>query len=1176
MPSSKTGKSTKQTYTKKTHREHILDLPDAYIGSSELNNFEDIYVYKNNKIVKSNIAFIPGFYKIFDEILVNATDQYIRTISQKENKTVKNVQVVSNINVDINKDSGYISILNNGTGIEVVKVNLNKEKIYAVEMIFGHLLTSENYDTEEALITGGKNGYGAKLTNIFSKHFKVETVDKKRKKKYTQEWHNNMIIKDDPIIEDYTGEPYTRITYLPDYNRFGIEGLDNDIISLLYKRVYDSILWFTNNGMTITNIENNRKPKKYPVEVTLNNQIINCNLEKYIQLYISNFDCNITSKNIFQFSGYRYEYAIIASPDNKFNQISLVNGISTTRGGTHVDYIVDKFVSKYIAYIKKKKKALSTIKPQMLKDNIWIFLKCIVENPVFDSQTKEKMTLNKTKLNTLFNKLDYDDKILDKISKNTDIITRLENIVSLNNNKVNEKITLNKNKSRINIDKLDDANFAGTKKSNQCTLILTEGDSAKSSAIAGLSVYDNARDIFGVFPLKGKLLNVRDESLKKISENKEIINILKILGLEFNKKYTDTSKLRYSNIMILTDQDVDGFHIKGLLINLFDKLFPDLLNVENFITCLATPIVKAIKGNNHIEFYSLSDYEEWKNNTNNSHTYTIKYYKGLGTSNRTESQEYFKVMNKILYYLDEKGKYEINKTFSKDKEWIEERKEWLKNYDINDTIKISKNIKVSYSDCINKEVKHFSNYDNIRSIPSMVDGFKPSQRKVLWSLIKKNLKEKDDIKVAQLSGYVSEVSEYHHGEVSLQGCIINMAQNFVGSNNINLLYPSGQFGSRIQGGDDHASARYIFTKLNSISKVLFNKNDNNLLKKQYEDNNEIEPQFYVPLLPMILINGAIGIGTGFSTKVLQYNPIDIIEQIKILFKSDNIKDVELPELIPYYKGYTGNIITNGTNKYLSYGTINKINDKFFEITELPVGTWINKYDELLKSYIDNKTIVSYIKNCSDITINYQIECKEKINYDDMEALYTKFKLKTPLNATNMYLYNSENKLTLYNNVSDIIKEFCEVRLEYYNKRKEHLLNIYDNKIKKLQNMMRYILDALNKKIKIFGNKKAVIIKYLEDSDYLKIASDEKSKPSYDYLSSMSNFSFTEDEIDELQKKIDNIQNDIDILTEKTVVDLYKDDLKDFTKEYKTFLDENELKENFDNKQIKSKKSKSKK
>ena len=390
MPSSKTGKSTKQTYTKKTHREHILDLPDAYIGSSELNNFEDIYVYKNEQIIKSNIAFIPGFYKIFDEILVNATDQYIRTISQKENKTVKNVQVVSNINVVINKDSGYISVLNNGTGIEVVKVNLNKEKIYAVEMIFGHLLTSENYDTEEALITGGKNGYGAKLTNIFSKHFKVETVDKKRKKKYTQEWHNNMTIKDEPIIEDYTGEPYTRITYLPDYNRFGMDGLDNDIISLLYKRVYDSILWFTNNGMTITNIENNRKPKKYSVDVLLNNQIIDCNLEKYIQLYISNFDCNITSKNIFQFSGYRYEYAIIASPDNKFNQISLVNGISTTRGGTHVDYIVDKFVSKYIAYIKKKKKALSTIKPQMLKDNIWIFLKCIVENPVFDSQTKEK------------------------------------------------------------------------------------------------------------------------------------------------------------------------------------------------------------------------------------------------------------------------------------------------------------------------------------------------------------------------------------------------------------------------------------------------------------------------------------------------------------------------------------------------------------------------------------------------------------------------------------------------------------------------------------------------------------------------------------------------------------------------------------------------------------------
>jgi len=1123
------NKTKKNTYECMEHEEHIYKLPDTYISSVEPDTTK-FYVYDNEKIISKEITYVPGFYKIVDEILSNAIDHSIRTLYLKEDKIPK-TNIVTRLDIIINKESGYISVKNNGNGIVIEKQTMNnKTKIYTPELIFGVLLTSENYNKNDKK-TSGKNGYGSKLSNIFSKEFIVETVDKKHKIKYTQKWNNNMKERTDPIIEkDCKEEPYTIITFLPDYERFGMDGLDDDIISLLTRRIYDTCLWMSNNGILLTL---NGKPKKNIVDVYLNEQKLECNLENYINMY-NTVELPIDKKHIFITSGYNWEIAITESPNNKFNQVSMVNGNSTFRGGKYLDYITTQFTKKCLDYIKSKKKSLQNIKPAVFKEYYWIFVKHVMESPTFDSQTKMYCSTN-----IKDNKFEFDDKFIEKFVKNTDIISKLEALVIIKDNTV--KSNSNKNKSKIIVPKLHDANFAGTAKSQLCTLILTEGDSAMSSALSGLSAIKNGRDIYGVFPLKGKPLNVRGEKLTTIEANVEISNIMKIMGLNFNTEYTDTKKLRYKNIMILSDQDTDGFHIKGLLINFIDSLFPSLLNNtdELFITCLSTPIVKVSKGKETIKFYTLSDYENWKNNNENSHKYTIKYYKGLGTSNRIESQEYFSEMKLIEYYLDENAKQQINKVFHED--LADERKEWLEEYNINQTITLNESghTRVSITDFTNLELKHFSTYDNIRSLPSLVDGLKPSQRKVLWSCFKKNLTK--EIKVAQLAGYISEVSLYHHGEASLLGTIVAMAQDFVGTNNINLLNPAGSFGTRMLGGKDAASPRYIFTRLENITFNLFNKLDENILIKQTDENHDIEPEYYVPLLPMILINGSSGIGTGYSTTILQHNPIDIINNIRNL-----IKGKEIEEMLPYYRGFKGRIVKDAPNNYSSYGIITLFKKNILEISELPIGKWTNIYDTFLdKMYID-KHIESYQKYSTDIDIKYHITMKDNIEWTDavVEKLIIKFKLKKLLSSTNMHLFNKDNKITKYNSVNDIITEFFEIRLEYYGKRRDYLLDKYNYDRVILENKIRFITEIINKKLIISNKSDDILLTELEDKDYF------KKEEKYDYLLDMNLRSMTLKRLTDLQNQLDKLLETIDLLESKTPKRLYKDDLKEFEKEYK--------------------------
>jgi DNA topoisomerase-2 len=1106
-------------YQKKSDKEHILDNPDMYIGSIE-NVDANEFIYDSSNIIRKNISYIAGLYKLFDECIVNCRDHAVRMEQIIKNNSDNN-NPLTYIDIGIDEE-GIITFTNDGNGIDVAEHP--EYKLWIPEMVFAHLRTSTNYDKSEKKIVGGKNGYGIKLVFIWSSWGKIETIDHKRGLKYIQEFHNNLDTIDKPKITKCKTKSYTKVSFKPDYKRLGLSnGLSEDMLNLFKRRIYD-IAAVTNKN----------------IKVKLNSQLVPIKtFQQYVKMIISDTEHKYESPNE------RWEYVIALAPEGEFYQMSFVNGIYTSKGGKHVDYIMNQIIKKITLYIKNKKKV--DVKPSAIRENIALFLRCDIENPSYESQTKDFMNTPSSKFGS---SCEVTDKFIENICK-MGIMSSACAITEVKENKSQKKTDGSKNKNIRGIPKLVDANYAGTAKSKDCMLILCEGDSAKAGIISGLSQED--RNFVGVYPMKGKLFNVRGETVTKIGDNKEINEIKQILGLEHGKKYTQddvNTKLRYSKVIFMTDQDLDGSHIKGLGINLFDSGWNSLIQIPNFIGYINTPILKASKGSQMKQFYNEGEFEEWKKE-NDIKGWNIKYYKGLGTSTGKEFKEYFKE-KKVIYFNwnnEESSEY-IDMVFNKKRS--DDRKDWLGNY--NRELYLDTNqTSVTYKEFIDKEFIHFSKYDNDRSIPNLIDGLKISQRKILFAAFKKKLN--NEIKVAQFSGYVSEHSGYHHGEASLNGAIINMAQNYVGSNNINIFEPRGQFGTRIAAGKDSASERYIFTLLNKITRLIYPTVDDNILNYLSDDGQTVEPIYYVPIIPMVLINGAKGIGTGFSTDIMSYNPLQIINRIELMLKKDI--NYKLITIDPYYQGFTGNIekLDNG-KKYLITGSYEIINDNKIKIIELPIGTWTQDYKEFLETLIDSKNKDSIVKdfndNSTDIIVNFVIEFKpgtlkelldKKIEHN-MNGLQKFLKLYSIQSTTNMHLFNNKEQLKKYYNPEEIIDDYYDTRLEYYNIRKEYLLKKLNEDLKLISNKTTFISETINDKIDLRKKKKVEIVQILTKHKF-----DDIYNNDYEYLRKMPMDSVCEESIEKMKKEKDEITCSINDLESNSNEDLWLKELLILKEEY---------------------------
>ena len=620
-----------------------------------------------------------------------------------------------------------------------------------------------------------------------------------------------------------------------------------------------------------------------------------------------------------------------------------------------------------------------------------------------------------------------------------------------------------------------------------------------------------------MFPLRGKCKNVRDASIKQLLANQEFNDLKKILGLQQDKVYTSLSELRYGRLMIMTDVDNDGSHIKGLILNMIHYFWPSLLKL-NFLVSMVTPIIKATKNSNAtMSFYTDSSFREWYQDGKTG--WKIKYYKGLGTSTSVEAQEYFKNIKKLTvqFNLDELTSNSIILAFDKSKS--DDRKVWL----LESSGK--KDLEVNYgsisslgiTDFIHKDLVNFSLADLRRSIAHVCDGLKPSQRKVMYACFSKNLK--DEMKVAQLAAYVSEKTSYHHGEVSLADTIVRLAHDYVGSNNVNLLEPCGQFGTRLMGGKDASQTRYIFTKLSSDARNIFDQRDDAVLKYLDDDGKRIEPEFFVPVLPMVLVNGTEGIGTGFSCYIPPYNPDDIKANICRIIKGEPIV-----KMSPWFRGFKGTITVDGDQSWIAEGVFNG-----HTITELPPGKWTQDYKEFLDELVDSRTITGYRNDSTTELINFTIQGYQGTDF------VKDFKLRKTIHTSNMHLFHPVTGIKKYATAEDILVDFTEIRMSYYRKRKLHLVNTLKQQVILFDNKMKFIQLVIDGDFIIFKRKKSSMESEM-GRKFVKI------DDSFDYLLNIKTWQYSIEAVDQLKQDVLKIQSELENLLALTVLDMWKNDI----------------------------------
>lgn len=1120
-------------YKKTTQREHVLLRPDTYIGSTDLieKEVDIIEIGEKIKSERKTILTCDGLERIFLEILSNAGDNIHRSREEK----IK----VGEIKVEIEKEK--ISVYNEGKHIPIER-HPEYKNIYVPQMIFGELLTGSNYNDEVERKLCGRNGIGAKATNIFSKKFIIEVGDPINKLKYKQIFEKNMSIIGEPEIEKYNDKGYTKITYMVDFERFYDkkyelkEEYTEDIIKLYKKHCID--LSFTCN-----------------IPVYINKELYDYrDIKKFANLFI-----DIEGEENIKYEDEENNIIICDTP-NKGKIISFVNGIITENHGIHVNTWLDKIL---LTLTNKYKKY--NINKKVMKKHISLIIVCRLDKPKFRGQTKEYLTSPKPKII-------IDEKILNKILK----WKCIESIINDLNEETNKilKITDGKKKMFVDVNKLKDAKWAGTKRSQKCCLFITEGDSASTSAIKGIG---NNRDYYGCYPLKGKPLNTSKSNEQKIVDNKEISDIKKLLGLKENLDYTldeNYDTLRYGSVCILSDQDTDGFHIRGLVLNIFRNNYKSLLE-KGFIKIMETPLIKIIdkkNKNNTKTFYYNHEYETWLNNHNDiKNNYHIKYYKGLATLTDTDIIKEFKNPNMKIYNFDKDADNFLSLAFDNGNENL--RKQWLLNPTLFNDINLSNN---SISHFINNDMITFSIYHMNRAIPSIYDGLKTSQRKIIYGSIKKGRKKY--LKVSQLAGFISDITHYHHGEKSLESTIIGLAQSHIGSNNIPLLDGQGQFGSR--EGKDNGSPRYICAAISSISKYIFRSEDDIILTYKYEENDPIEPNYYFPIIPLFAINGCNGIGTGFSTNIPCYHPLHVINWLRVfiirdlLFNkfslsddmvsflksyykndfvfnnspnspispnspnlntiSENLNDNYIlsndlyinnnsfnkhlfyKELIPWYNNYTGEIYKY-KNQWHSKGNFIVQNNQIY-VNELPISCTISTY----RSRLVKKKELGKIKEFKDLSYSKKLNSKS-----DTLDMFPNFQIRTDkkptiknlgldgrISDTNVVLLNGDNVCTKYNNIYHVLFDFCTLRLQNYFNRINTVIPKLTSQLQHESLRLQFIHDVINKVIVL-------------NSDESTLSHQMKLK---NYPDSFLNITFrgaTNKKIIEQNNLINKIQSDLD-------------------------------------------------
>lgn len=1212
--------------------QHALARPDTYIGSVKTINRE-CWVYESaidaiegggseasnggkakNRIIKKMIKYNPGLERIFVEVKSNVEDNKWR--SEKKGLQMKKIEVTFNTDPD-DDDFGEITILNDGYFISAEKSTYKyedyrsgktiEEELYPAEVFFGEMLAGTNFDDgDEERKTSGRNGMGAKATNIFSTRFTVEHFDPTLKLVFKQVYTDHGRTRSTPTLTSSKNKNgYTKISFIPDYEYFGYPGLDDDLTALFRRHLVDCSM--------ITGIP-----------VTLNGEKLSVkNLESYAKLYFP-------SNNLLSFTSKFGDECVIVEGDiptvnamNEVAHVSFINGIYTKDGGLHVDawsekifrFLVQEFNNRKPK--KGEKEALKATGKQMYPYFV-IFIRAEISKPTFDSQTKDRLNGPEFKLCDAKDAKEFNEEIREKIVTKMlkwDFVELLEEKLSFEQDssrskkeRVNKNLALGK--------KASDANEAGKKKAMDCTLYITEGLSAKAFAETLTSKQENGSDYFGSLALKGKFINVQNATFSEINENLEVQLFKQLLGLIFGVDYSTVASrktLRYGRVCILTDADDDGIHIQGLVLNFFYKYWPSLFvpldepisekfKQRTFVCSLSTAVTtvskKGGKKNDVTMYYSNPSFRKWFDNLESTKGYEIKYFKGLGTHKPGDHERYLKDLKIVEYTLDGNEPDMMDLGFNKD--MSHDRKSWI-THGMKEpgTINLEEDLykefaiegELPLSLFVDDKLIIYHRMVLRRAIPCLYDSFKEGQRKIFYGITHDADAKKGTVGVENLTGSIKKLTGYHHGADSLEGGIKNMAMGFVGSNNIPLLVNAGEFGTRVRGGKDAAAARYIETRCEDITDILFSSADEPLYENNVEDNKPVEYKYYMPIMPLILINGADGIASGFSSNIPCYNPDDLLAWIVEWLTDRKAPGTggavdKLAPLKPWYKGYKGEIELvkpKNSDKYTGWISKGILEEEFTTLKNgktKPTGWWVIKecpigyWTEDLKIYIEKMAGKVSLEAPKKKTSKAKKEPKKEVKlekclndekrgtcplnevlwYIQPTADFTpdinvpkNFKiLQKKYSLTNMVVIDENDYPRRYDSAEALLHDWCVKRFEYYGLRKSYWMNFYIKELIQEKNRYEFVKAVQE------GNLNMQQDDELIESDMIAMGL-EKVDESFNYLLSMQMRSMTLRKMNDILEEIEKIQTKLDVITKHTKESLWKEDLASFKVGYAKFL-----------------------
>ena len=1190
------------------------------IGSRCL-ELSTIISLENGILCEKAVLISEAVMKVIDEILVNASDHYYKKCDTNN--------PVTYIQVKYSNKNNIILVKNDGLGMPVIKEwdGCKNKDTYLPNALISQENTSSNYnENEKDRIYGGSFGQGSKIVNIYAKNFQLTTIDSDRKLKYSIQYYNNLEGFKNETVTHSDEKSYTEIMWLPDYEKLckcdtndWIQTNKTNIPDILFSRLLQISVFINTIDFSHKcnkKIIYSKKPRCF-----YNKLELNYNLEDYVKMFGLKDYVKINLTNLkfpwYIIIGLRDELKLVTKKSKLFT-ISLINSIHISNGGSHVNLI-----TRYIIRELEKRADITISEAQF--NNIFCYFDCKhipVECFDFGSQTKNKITINVKSLNELKKDVVIDDSIIKYIWE----MSEQQLMINVIKKDMSSKL------SKIN--KCEYKHDPAVKRKTQsykCGLFIPEGDSA-CTPVRNMIKHKKTpidKNYYGTYIIQGVPPNAIKNILKKYidttNDNKEILHLsdkllfsnhfnglMNSIGLKYDDHYQKNDegnlqfkKLSYSHIIMATDQDLDGIgHICSLVMIFIMKFWPALVE-RDFFRRLATPIIRIYQGKKKIkEFYSEKEYDLWVITKygkleNLPATNSVKYYKGLGTNSDKEMFEIgMNIFNNIFTMKKDNDCYDyMNKLYGKS---TDDRKKILTKEVTNTYPKeIWTKHEIDITDHFTIETVEFQLSNMRRKLKHFIDGMIPSQRKVLCGARSLFINNKGR-KVFQIGGYIADKMCYDHGDMSLNGVITKMAQKYDGANNIPQLIPvSGGFGTRTNGRDDNCSPRYICATYNKICDLLYPRKDDALLEYVYEDGSKCEPKYYVPIIPISILENEKTPGTGWKITVWARDYDATIKFVKALINDKKTQTLS-GKLWNRHKKMIFNTSPIGTEYCYGRYSYNKLENRIY-IQELPIRTWSNSFKnkhmgihpktgQMFKTDRDgNKnylTKTKFIKHIQDDTANHEVNMyidfadgdyknmKEHCEENDIEVdefLKLKKKLTPELN-----MINDKNYITEFPNYDEIVNAWFPFRKNLYIARITREMIILEININLKQNTLRFIeMDSeKNKKINVDKNvsdeerinilENFKFIKFnMKNYNNMKEITNDKLKDEiyndgakYDYIDSITIKNKSKKSMETLKEKIKKLEDELNELKRTTWQTLWLSEIDEFTKKLKLNLKNN--------------------